>query len=387
MKDKIILLLDELVTMSSSKYTEESIVLELDRVSKKINKGHISIKKLKESMQDSRYFDASSQMIDKNIEISLVKKINRIKKDLAELKDEIDKKTEEEKKNRELCEEIEKEIETLDSLVKTLGSKKTTSEETKKLYEELLVDYEKKKEEKEQELVDARKTHEEINEKLNELSQAREDLEAKEKSESERLSDIRKELSDDNNYYDNASKAEDEEMYKELESDLSHLEEEKRELLSNPANISNDIKKMLDNAPKEKILEKIDELINAVKQTPYINETSKDALDKEEIKIRSEIVNATKVTEPLADVEEIDCIGSRTQLLNMLSKFYVTQKQRLDEIIKYIDSNAVNSIKREIECSEKAKAELTDKLAKLEEELGESQDIELLANKSILEKL
>ena len=345
MKDKIILLLDELVTMSSSKYTEESIVLELDRVGKKINKGHISIKKLKESMQDSRYFDASSQMIDKNIEISLVKKINRIKKDLVELKDEIDKKKEEEKKNNELCEEIEKEIATLTNLINTLGNKKTTTEETKKLYEELLVDYEKKKAEKEQELAEARKTQEEIAQKLDELSQARKELEAKETSESERLSDIRKELSDDNNYYDNASKAEDEELYKELESDLAHLEEEKKELLSNPANISNDIKRMLDSAPKEKILNKLDELIEAVKQTPYINETSKDALDKEEIKIRSEIVNATKVPEPLADVEEIDCIGSRTQLLNMLSKFYVTQKQRLDEIIKYIDSNAVNSIK------------------------------------------
>ena len=89
MQRDIIELIDTLVKMAGSNSSYETLSQELDEIKKIITQKEIDLKDLKESMSDDKYFDASGEVVDRNIEISLTKKIKRLNKMAEEIKEDM----------------------------------------------------------------------------------------------------------------------------------------------------------------------------------------------------------------------------------------------------------------------------------------------------------
>ena len=86
MHNDIIAKIDALVKMSDSNANVGTLKVELREVECSIKEKQLELKELKSSMTDDKYFDASGEIVDKNIEISLTKKIKALKNHLKNLK-------------------------------------------------------------------------------------------------------------------------------------------------------------------------------------------------------------------------------------------------------------------------------------------------------------
>ena len=82
--------IDTLISMADSPLNIDEINTELISLKRLINNKKNEIEDLKSLMVESRYFNASNELVDKNIEISLKNKINRLNRKIKDLKNTID---------------------------------------------------------------------------------------------------------------------------------------------------------------------------------------------------------------------------------------------------------------------------------------------------------
>ena len=90
MNSKIGELLDLYVRLSGEKYNISDMLHDIERYDKLIPQLTNKIDKLESSMDDDKYFDASSEIIDRNIEVSLERKLEYLKNRLKTLKSKND---------------------------------------------------------------------------------------------------------------------------------------------------------------------------------------------------------------------------------------------------------------------------------------------------------
>ena len=81
--------IDLLIEMAGSKFNQDDIESDLIQVNKDIQDKKQRLEDLKSIMNDTRYFNASSELVDKNIEVSLKSKITRLNRKIKTL--ELDK--------------------------------------------------------------------------------------------------------------------------------------------------------------------------------------------------------------------------------------------------------------------------------------------------------
>ena len=130
MQKDIIQKIELLVEMTDTNNHYESLKEELDVLEKEIETQKSKISRLKKSMSDSKYMNASDRIIDENIKIGLENKIEAYEKDLSDVLAEIENVSQEEEDFHQMVLDLENEINTskhfLESLelkIKTIGSK------------------------------------------------------------------------------------------------------------------------------------------------------------------------------------------------------------------------------------------------------------------------
>ena len=98
MQNDIITKIDLLVKMSESSSNGSTLKVELRELDCAIKEKKLDLKELKSSISDDKYFDASGEIVDKNIEISLTKKIKMLNKSFADLEEQVKEVSKEEEK-------------------------------------------------------------------------------------------------------------------------------------------------------------------------------------------------------------------------------------------------------------------------------------------------
>ena len=267
--------IDLLIEMAGSSLNTLDIEGELKDINKEIQDKKAQIEDLKGMMNDTRYFNASSELVDKNIEVSLKSKINRKIKDIQLRLNDVQK--EEAKIHDDILTLIER-IEKNKEYNTLLESK---SGQLDSAYQSIVEQENKALQDLEQELEKKNKRYQEVLRELEVHEQALKELTDKKNSDSTRLKEIEDNLANPNAYIDEDLKSHDEERLNSLNEALESLQKRRLEYLTDPNMIGIDAKELIANNDFTEALKKIKELVTIVKAKPFMDITNKQVLDEE----------------------------------------------------------------------------------------------------------
>ena len=379
MQNDVISKIDALVKMSESSSNAATLKVELRELECEIKEKRLDLKELKSSITDDKYFDATGEIVDKNIEISLNKKIRAINKSIADVDSKISKaKIEEENKYKEV-ESLKKILEESDEFIKVLNTKITSNNTLEKeSFEVLLKETEEKKEKAIVDLEKASKEYEKIQGKLEVLSFSKKELKNKLEEDTEKLIDVKSNLLNRRGYVNSELKKEDEERINELENKIAKLEEEKKKIVSDPVMIAEEAKNYLIDDDKTGALKKVKELRDLLLEQPYMDldsNTSKEALN-------IELENAEAKRDEFASmIASKNYESSDTTLLKDRIDFIKDKKKKLqDEIdklkkeIKRVDTKDLEDLSNRINYCESEANKLKEKIEEYQQ-LLDSEDL------------
>lgn len=372
--------IDLLIKMANSPLNIDEINTELISLKKSIRKKREEIEDLKSMMDDTRYFNASNELVDKNIEISLKNNLKRLNRKIKEIEETLENKKNEEsnlfnniKTLQQKLSDNEKYLQLLDQKVKDSNNKE--------YYRNL-----KNKEEEnikylENELKLKEKNHEEVLKEVELTSQGLKENEAKYNSDNDKLKDILDNLKNPNAYIDLDLKSEDEKKLKGLEEELDALEKRKIFLLTDANMIGSDAKELIAENDISSALTKIKELVTIVKSIPYMNINNKAILDEELEKKEMEREElSTLIDNKKYDKVDSDTLANRISHINKLldknSEKKDSYNNKINEIDEYINTtlgSTITSIEKEIN-------DLTDTINEYYEFLKSSNNLKTKAN-------
>ncbi len=355
MQPKIFSLIDLLLKMANTKNTYEELEAKRNLLLDEINNLKKAIDDLSSSMTDDKYFDASSEIVDRNIEISIVKKLANLEYEEEELEKKLDEKR---KKEQDLLVSIEK---LKERIVKSKSNmslvddrvKFAKNEDVKQLYSSLYQDEEKKSGIDEQELNSLNNDLKVNSAEMESLNQAISSVKEKCETLKARLSDVRSSLSNKKSYIDKSAMSKDKEELEALNKDLKRLEEEQSRILMNPVMLVSDIKDLIMNKDDNAALDKLKQLENSINEIPYMNIENKQDLLKELDRLKSqkdEIISSINDHEYVS--RDITLIDNRISWLKSLIIYYKRSIKAYEEEIKYIDNNLVLPASKELKSAE-----------------------------------
>lgn len=355
MQSKIFSLIDLLLKMANTKNTYEELEAKRNLLLDEINNLKKAIDDLSSSMTDDKYFDASSEIVDRNIEISIVKKLANLEYEEEELEKKLDEKR---KKEQDLLVSIEK---LKERIVKSKSNmslvddrvKLAKNEDVKQLYSSLYQEEEKKSGIDEQELNSLNNDLKVNSAEMESLNQAISSVKEKCETLKARLSDVRSSLSNRKSYIDKSAMSKDKEELEALNKDLKRLEEEQSRILMNPVMLVSDIKDLIMNKDDNAALDKLKQLENSINEIPYMNIENKQDLLKELDRLKSqkdEIISSINDHEYVS--RDITLIDNRISWLKSLDIYYKRSIKAYEEEIKYIDNNLVLPASKELKNAE-----------------------------------
>ena len=272
--------IDILMNMANSPLNVEEINMELASLKRQIKNKQNEIDDLKSLMTESRYFNASNELVDKNIEISLKNKITRLNRRIKEIKFSLEESKNNEKKLHTEISTLKEKLAKNENYLETLRVK-SKSATNNNYYQNLLDKEQKSVEELNKELSEKNKMYESTLKELELNNQAFNELSSKLDTEKTRLNDILDNLENPNAYIDEDLKARDEEKLTTLNSELEQLEKRKVELLTDSNMIGADAKELIIENDIYEALNKIKELVTIVKSKPYMDISSSSILEEE----------------------------------------------------------------------------------------------------------
>ena len=377
MQNDIIAKIDALVKMSESSSNAGTMKVELREVECAIKEKKLELKELNSSISDDKYFDASGEIVDKNIEISLTKKIKALKKSFEELEEQISSVVLDEEKMFSDLDKLEKIIEESESFIVVLKTKiSSANSEEKEHFETLLKETETKLKDSKKELDKKQKKYEKIQGKLEVLSYSKKELQNKIESETEKLIDIKANLLNKRGYINSELKQEDQEKIDKLNAEIAKLQEEKTKILKDPIMIAEEAKNYLIDDDKTSALKKVKELRDLLLELPYMDigvEASAETLSME-------LENAEAKRDEFASMinsknyESVDT----TLIKDRIS--YITDKKEqknneIEEIKKKIselDNKELDDLNNRINYCENEVDNLKEKIEEYEETLEEA---------------
>ena len=383
MKEKIFILLDELVSMSNSQFTTESLELELADVNKKITRINNTIKKFESSINDSKYFDISSQMMDKNVEINLKKRIASTQDALEEIEVHLQDALAKEKENHVSLDKTQSTIADYEKLVKILKQKQNIlkNEDAKNIYEDLIAETTNKLHLLEDDKDQALLCKSEIEKELDLLSTSKQELIEKLEEEKQKLTDTQKELANEKNYYDYEAKRMDEDYLSELNEKLSNYEHQKLQLLTDPANLAIEAKKIIIEGSVTEAISKIKELVSVIEEIPDIKEKNVNKLQTKRDELRAEIENKKNdIGNKEYKTKENTCLESRIDYLTDFVNELKNRSMSIKTMIDDIDNKSVIELKLEITASEENKKDIMENIEQLEELKDNNNSVNLIAS-------
>lgn len=272
--------IDILMNMANSPLNVEEINMELASLKRQIKNKQNEIDDLKSLMTESRYFNASNELVDKNIEISLKNKITRLNRRIKEIKFSLEESKNNEKKLHTEISTLKEKLAKNENYLETLRVK-ANSATNNNYYQNLLDKEQKSVEELNKELSEKSKMYESALKELELNNQAFNELSSKLDTEKTRLNDVLDNLENPNAYIDEDLKARDEEKLATLNSELEQLEKRKVELLTDSNMIGADAKELIIENDIYEALNKIKELVTIVKSKPYMDISSSSILEEE----------------------------------------------------------------------------------------------------------
>ena len=276
--------IDLLIEMSGSLLDDRDIEADLIQVNKEIQNKKQRLDDLKSMMNDARYFNASSELVDKNIEVSLKSKIIRFNQKLKEIEKNLKGIKEREESLDRVIASLKEEIEENQKYVNALSSKIGQDSTYKKV-----VDQEKRHlQDLEEELKEKEQEYEEISKEVELHEQAKEEIIHQRNENEANLKEVQDNLSNPNSYINEELKQQDERELSSLNEDLDLLQKKKLEYLTDPNMIGADAKELIINHNYTEALNKIKELVKIVKAKPYMDVTNLSVLDEQLEKLENQ---------------------------------------------------------------------------------------------------
>ena len=284
MQSNIFELIDLLVKMSSSNSNIDELKADLDDTLNNISITEDRLNELEADMTDEKYFDASSEIVDRNIKISLVKKIQKLNKLKSDLEKELDQVREEEQSIHDKITDLKKEIDeanSYNSIITSTGSGKNTFTNMIASENDRISKLISKKE-------DLDSTYSKIQKKVQYLSDSLIETNEKIEKENDRLNEIDHNLSNIKAYIDFDAKESDEREYLRVKSNLELLIDHRDKILNDPVYIANLIKEYIANDKKDEVEKEFNHLIDIVREIPYMS-LENNELENEMKKLDSEL--------------------------------------------------------------------------------------------------
>ncbi len=351
MQRDIIELIDTLVKMAGSTSSYETLSSELEEIKKLIAKKEIELKNLKESMVDDKYFDASGEVVDRNIEISLTKKIKRLNKMAEEIKEEMNSATNDEAKLHNDIKILKEELESSSKYIDVIEERilNTSSSEIKENYQELLTIERNNYAAVEIKLNEAQSEYEKVQKQIEALSVALEELNNTIQKEKEKLAETKASLANPKTYIDESLKKADEEELTSLFEEIDELEKKRLSVLTDPALIANEVKELVANNDTTNSLIKLKELITLVKSRPYMDESNRSVLESTLAKLETELSDfKTSIEGKKYNGQDSDLIEDRINYLKNVIELAKINIDQIRENITIIDTQRVSFIKGKI---------------------------------------
>ena len=211
MHTKIIDLINILVKMSGQKDNIKNLNDELQYLDNLLPELNKELEVLTQSISDDKYFDASSEIIDRNIEISLKKKISNLTEVLKKQKEKIEVLKQKTEQATEKCDLLNKRIVSCETFINILNSRLQTENDNEgdSKYLKLLEQEKKRYDALTDEINQALIQKEELMNTLSEQENVKEEIESNLDNENNQLQDVQRSLSNKSSYVDILKKEED----------------------------------------------------------------------------------------------------------------------------------------------------------------------------------
>lgn len=327
MQAKIIELINLLIKISGQKDNIKNLNEELSYLDNLLPELKKELDTLSNSINDDKYFDASSEIIDRNIELSLKKKINNLQIALEKQKDRmhnVNKKAVEVNSKWEL---LNKRISSCEAFISILNSRfqSENNNDSDSKYFKLLEDEKKRYESLNAELTEVEKQKEELQNSILNLEKTQEELINNLNSEKVQLEEVQQSLANKSSYIDKQRKEEDLNRVKDLEIKIENTSKRKNEILNSVIYKAEEAKELLLNSDNDKtaFLEKINLLVNELNQLPY-QKIDDDVILKEELQQLE-----SKKDELTTLIENKNYVSSDLNIIEQRLNYLDGQKSRI----------------------------------------------------------
>lgn len=325
MQSNIFELIDLLVKMSGSGSNIDELKADLDDTDLAIDETQEELRKLEGEMNDDKYFDASNEIVDRNIKISLTKKIQKLTKIKNDIDSELAAIIEEENRLHIDLENINEEIRNASSYSDVINDIDSKSE----AYADMVAIESTRINKLNETKADLENRYEKVQKKVEYLAQSSNEMEDKIAKENERLIEIENSLSNIKSYVDTDAKEEDEQRYLDIKNYLDDLFWHKSEILEDPVYIAAAIKEHIANENKDEVETEFNHLVDKVKEIPYMD-LENDDIPVEMQKLNDELTSfdneiSQKVYQTL-DAEFID------ERITYLEDYIKKTKDRIKEL-------------------------------------------------------
>lgn len=347
--------IDTLIAMSGSTLDLDEANTELITIKNSKKNKKNEIEDLQSIMTDARYFNASNELVDKNIEISLKNKINRFNRKLKEIKKNINTLNQEEIKLHEEITSLKKNIEENDAFIVTLEAK-VKNNSTTDYYQELLKKEKMNYQNLKNELDHKNEEYENLIKELELNNQGANEINEKLDQEKNRLNDILDNLKNPNAYIDEELKENDNNKLNNLKEELEKLEKRELEILTDATMIGSDAKELIGLNDTKGALDKIKELVTIVKTKPYMDINNLEILNEELEKKESLRMELSSLIDNKSyDGLDNTAIAERVEYIdNKISKNkekIAKKQEKIKEIDEFIANNLgikITSLETEI---------------------------------------
>ena len=335
--------IDLLVEMAGSLLNVDDINAELISLNKEIQEKKQRLEDLKGMMNDARYFNASSELIDKNIEVSLKSKLTRLNRKIKDIELKLGEVQKEESKLQIDIDSLKDKINENKKYIAIIEGKATNHDSS--YYQKILASEKKHLQELESELERKTERYENVKKELELNEQALKELRESKENNEARLQDVVENLSNPNAYIDEDLKKQDEERLSSLNTSLDELQKRKLEYLTDPNMIGADAKELVINEDYASALSKIRELLTIVKSKPYMDITSLNILDEELEKKETQRAELSNLIES-KDYSSMnsEAVSKRVSYLNEEIQKEKKEIDRYQEIVKTIDSDIESNL-------------------------------------------
>lgn len=355
MQTSIFSLIEQLVSMSGSTSNFDTLDSELTLIENEILKIKNEIRELESSMTDDKYFDATQEIVDRNIELSVSKKLNKLEKNFDVLKEKQKDMQDKEHQYIEAIDLLKQKIVKAKRTISIIDARleKTQDENTKSIYNRIYNEENEKITTLQERLEEKSNLLEKASDDVNDINNKVNNVKKEIEQSASRLLEVRKSLNSKSNYIDEILKNKDLESMINLQSRLDELEEKKHNILTDAIYIASEIKELIIADKNDVAMQKLMELVTIVNARPYMDISDVESLEQELAKLESSqnnLINMIENKEYFGN--DVVYLDNRIRHLRKLIQIKNTEIETTRERISQIDNNLVIDVTDELKKAE-----------------------------------